>query len=77
MNTVIRKIGNSEGVIIPKELLTSVGLKAGDAVLITAARNSIQVSHIEGALDEFEHKMHIARQGMEKYKVALRALAKL
>ncbi len=30
MNTVIRKIGNSEGVILPKELLTKLNLQAGD-----------------------------------------------
>ena len=30
MNITIRKIGNSEGVIIPKEMLDRFGLKAGD-----------------------------------------------
>ena len=30
MNVTIRKIGNSEGVIIPKEVLDRLGLKAGD-----------------------------------------------
>ena len=32
MNTVIRKIGNSEGVIIPKDILEGLGLVAGDSV---------------------------------------------
>jgi putative addiction module antidote len=32
MNATIRKIGNSEGVIIPKEILDRLGLKAGDNV---------------------------------------------
>jgi putative addiction module antidote len=77
MNTVIRKIGNSEGVIIPKEILESLGLKAGDAVFLTALRNSIQIRPVEDAMDDFERNMQVAREGMDKYKVALRALAKL
>ena len=32
MNTVIRKIGNSEGVILPKELLNKLNLQAGDSL---------------------------------------------
>jgi death on curing protein len=34
MNTVIRKIGNSEGVIIPKDILESLGLSAGDDIVL-------------------------------------------
>ncbi|TGS89871.1 AbrB/MazE/SpoVT family DNA-binding domain-containing protein, partial [Mesorhizobium sp. M8A.F.Ca.ET.213.01.1.1] len=34
MNTTIRKIGNSEGLILPKELLDRVNLKAGDNVVV-------------------------------------------
>jgi putative addiction module antidote len=30
MNVTIRKIGNSEGIIIPKDVLDRMGLKAGD-----------------------------------------------
>ncbi len=29
MNITIRKIGNSEGIIIPKDVLDRLGLKAG------------------------------------------------
>lgn len=29
MNVIIRKIGNSEGIIISKEILDRLGLKAG------------------------------------------------
>ena len=32
MNVTIRKIGNSEGIIIPKEVLDRMGLKAGDTI---------------------------------------------
>lgn len=32
MQTAVRKLGNSAGVIIPKSVLTELGLSAGDAV---------------------------------------------
>jgi antitoxin MazE len=32
MKAHVRKVGNSQGVIIPKPLLDEIGLKAGDAV---------------------------------------------
>jgi antitoxin MazE len=32
MQTAVRKLGNSAGVIIPKSLLSELGLSAGDAV---------------------------------------------
>jgi antitoxin MazE len=32
MQTMVRKLGNSAGVIIPKPLLAELGLAAGDAV---------------------------------------------
>jgi putative addiction module antidote len=34
MNVTIRKIGNSEGIIIPREVLNRLGLKAGDTLEI-------------------------------------------
>ncbi|RUU90630.1 AbrB/MazE/SpoVT family DNA-binding domain-containing protein, partial [Mesorhizobium sp. M7A.T.Ca.TU.009.01.1.2] len=34
MNTTIRKIGNSEGVILPKDLLDRLNMKTGDQLQI-------------------------------------------
>ena len=76
MNTVIRKIGNSEGVIIPKELLDRLNLKAGDNVMVLQEGNELRLRRIEDTADEFERKMKIARERMKKYEVAYRALAK-
>lgn len=76
MNTVIRKIGNSEGVIIPKELLERLNLKAGDNVMVLQEGNELRLRRIEDTAVEFERKMKIARERMKKYEVAYRALAK-
>ncbi|QDZ01073.1 AbrB/MazE/SpoVT family DNA-binding domain-containing protein [Nitratireductor mangrovi] len=72
MNTVIRKIGNSEGVILPKELLESLNLKAGDAVVISQDNGEIVLSRAD---DSFERQMETAREIMDRYKVALQKLA--
>lgn len=72
MNTVIRKIGNSEGVILPKELLARLNLKAGDALVVTETENGIALAPAEAS---FERQMRAAREIMDQYKVALQKLA--
>ena len=72
MNTVIRKIGNSEGVILPKELLQNLNLKAGDSVIVAQEGGDIV---LKKAGDEFEEQMAAAREIMDRYKVALQKLA--
>lgn len=73
MNVTIRKIGNSEGVIIPKEVLDRLGLKAGDELSLQEVDNGMQLVVQQADLTE---QIKAARVGMEKYRVALRELAK-
>ena len=73
MNATIRKIGNSEGIIIPKDVLDRLGLKAGDTVEIREEGGSISLVPEQAELAE---QLRAARLGMQKYKVALRELAK-
>ena len=72
MNTTIRKIGNSEGVILPKELLERLNLKAGDQLQILERDKDIVLKAVD---DSFERQMEAARKVMDKYKVALQKLA--
>ncbi len=44
MNTVIRKIGNSSGAIIPSELLRRLNLKDGDSIVIAEVKNSLVIT---------------------------------
>ncbi|TBD37181.1 AbrB/MazE/SpoVT family DNA-binding domain-containing protein [Rhizobium ruizarguesonis] len=73
MNVTIRKIGNSEGVIIPKEVLQRLGLNSGDSLELREIEGNIQLVPESADLAE---QMRAARIGMEKYRVALRELAK-
>lgn len=72
MNVTIRKIGNSEGVILPKEVLDRLNVKAGDQMEIKEVGKGLTLEPID---DSFERQMKAARQVMDKYKVALQKLA--
>ncbi|TIO11647.1 MAG: AbrB/MazE/SpoVT family DNA-binding domain-containing protein, partial [Mesorhizobium sp.] len=70
MNITIRKIGNSEGLILPKELLDRLNLKAGDNVIVVQEGQELRLRRLEDSAEEFERKMKIARERMKKYEVA-------
>jgi putative addiction module antidote len=72
MNVTIRKIGNSEGVIIPKEVLEYLGLKAGDSLELLTENGGINMKPVE---EELSRQLEVARYFMDKYKVALKKLA--
>lgn len=72
MNVTLRKIGNSEGVILPKEVLDRHNLKAGDTFEIKDTKDGFTLTPID---DTFERQMKAAREVMDKYKVALQKLA--
>ncbi len=72
MNVTLRKIGNSEGVILPKEILERLNLKTGDQLEVVRSNNGITLRPTD---DVFERQMKAAREVMDKYKVALQKLA--
>lgn len=72
MNVTVRKIGNSEGVILPKELLERHNLKAGDTLEIVESKDGLTLKPTD---DVFERQMKAASKFMDKYKVALQKLA--
>lgn len=72
MNVTVRKIGNSEGVILPKEVLTRMNLKAGDELQVVEHPDGVSLRPVD---DKFERQMKAARKFMDKYKVALQKLA--
>ncbi|NVP54413.1 AbrB/MazE/SpoVT family DNA-binding domain-containing protein [Mycoplana rhizolycopersici] len=73
MNVTVRKIGNSEGIIIPKEVLERLGVKAGDELTLTEDNGQLTLVPQNADLAE---QLRAASIGMGKYRVALRELAK-
>jgi putative addiction module antidote len=70
----VRQIGNSLGVVLPKETLVRLNVKEGDTLHLTVAPGGdLRLTPYDA---EFEHQMEIAREGMARYRNALRELAK-
>ncbi|WFU10078.1 AbrB/MazE/SpoVT family DNA-binding domain-containing protein [Rhizobium sp. CB3090] len=72
MNVVIRKIGNSEGVIIPREILDRMGLEAGDTLELSMQGGELRLQPTDA---DFARQMEHAQRFMDQYKVALKKLA--
>ena len=66
-------IGNSTGVIIPKEMLERLGTRQGDLVSALVTDKGIELRARDA---EFEEQMEAARAVMHSRRRALRELAK-
>jgi putative addiction module antidote len=70
----IRKIGNSLGVILPKELLARLNLKEGDKFYpVEQPDGSLRLSPFD---PKHARTMEIARKAIREYRDTLAALAK-
>ena len=69
----ITKIGNSAGVILPKELLARLRAGIGDVLFVSDAPDGVRLTAHD---PEFEETMAIAEDVMRKDRNILRALAK-
>lgn len=74
MKLEIKKIGNSTGVILPKELLMRLGLSQGD--LVYASETADGSLHLTPYDPSFEKGIKIADKAMKTYRNALADLAK-
>ncbi len=75
MNTPLKitKIGNSAGVVLPKELLAHLHAATGDTLSVVLTPRGIELSAAE---PDFDAQMAVARDVMARRKRALRELAK-
>jgi putative addiction module antidote len=74
MKIEIKRIGNSTGVILPKELLTRLQLKQGQQLHITELPSGgFQALPYD---PEFEKTMEIVDEIIDEYRDTLAALAK-
>ena len=72
--TKLRKIGNSLGIVIPKAAIAAMKVQEGATLYLTEAPEcSLRVNPDR---KDFDRMMEIAERGMQKYRNALRELAK-
>jgi putative addiction module antidote len=72
----LRRIGNSFGVILPKEALEALGIdgKEGETLtLVNLPEGRIELRHVD---EKFERKLALLRDTIKRYKNTLRALAR-
>jgi len=69
----LTQIGNSVGVILPKEVLSKLRVEKGDTLYMTEAPDGLRITPHS---PEFEKQMAAARDIMKKRRAALRELAK-
>lgn len=66
-------IGNSVGVVLPKELLARLGLHKGDTLYAVEIPDGLRLTASDA---EFEAQMKVARRVMKERRAVLRELAK-
>ncbi|MGJ3701526.1 AbrB/MazE/SpoVT family DNA-binding domain-containing protein [Variovorax sp. AFSI2.2] len=69
----LTQIGNSVGVILPKEVLARLKLEKGDTVFMTEAANGVTLTPYDPAVDE---QLKLGREFMREYRDTFHQLAK-
>jgi len=69
----VKKIGNSAGLILPKELLARLRVGPGDTLYVTEAPDGIRLT---AANPDFAAQMELAETIMREDRDILRVLAK-
>ena len=72
MKLKITTVGNSAGVVLPKELMARLRLEKGDALYATELPDGIKVSPFDPTLAD---QMAVAEKVMHKRRALLRKLA--
>jgi putative addiction module antidote len=70
----LRKVGNSVGLILPKEALSRLNADDGDALYLTETTDGS--FRLTASNPEFARKMKVAEQLSRRYRHALKELAK-
>ena len=69
----VTQIGNSVGVILPKEVLARLKVGKGDSLFVTDLPDGVALRPYDA---EFAEAMEVAREIMKEYRDVLRELAK-
>lgn len=74
MKLELKRIGNSTGLILPKELLARLGLEQGDSVFLTEMPDKTVKLSVYNP--EHSRVMEIGREVFREYRETFKALAK-
>jgi putative addiction module antidote len=69
----LTQIGNSVGLILPKEILARLKLEKGDTVFVTDAIDGVRLTPFDPALEE---QLKAGREFMREYRDTFHQLAK-
>jgi putative addiction module antidote len=69
----VTQIGNSLGVVLPKEVVDRLGIARGQMLSLSETTNGLELSAYD---PEFEEQMRMAEDIMDRYRDTLRELAK-
>lgn len=69
----LTQIGNSVGIILPKEVLARLKLEKGDTVFLTDTPGGVTITPNDPTFDE---QLEIGREFMREYRDTFNALAK-
>lgn len=67
------QIGNSVGVVIPKEVLVALKLDKGDSLFATKTPGGLNLSPTD---PDLEDELKLGREFMKRYRDTFKALAK-
>jgi putative addiction module antidote len=68
----ITTVGNSAGIVLPKEILSHMNVEKGDTLFVTKTSDGIHLVPYE---ESFAAQMEIAREVMRENRDVLRKLA--
>ncbi len=69
----ITQIGNSLGLILPREIVERLHLEKGESVSVVETAQGIEITPFD---PDFDKKLEAARKVTKRYRNALRELAK-
>jgi putative addiction module antidote len=68
----VTTVGNSTGIVLPKELLTKLNIQKGDSLYVTETPDGLQLTPYE---KDFARTMEVAEGIMRRYRDTLKRLA--
>ena len=73
----LRKVGNSVGVVLPKEAMARLNVQVGDTLALTEGPDgSMRVTPVTAGREQFAKQMKAAEKVVRRYRNTLRELAK-